>query len=110
LRPGHFLHELPVVPSLRCFDYNVSGRRCAAKTDSGVYMPHGETEGSTKSEFEQQAKLAREAASGPVSEFLYFMNQTRKWWMAPIILALLTVGALLVVSGTALAPLIYALF
>ena len=38
------------------------------------------------------------------------MRQTRKWWMAPIILALLTVGALLVVSGTALAPLIYAVF
>ena len=77
-------------------------------------MPHGETEGDRPSdattEFEQQAQLARDAASGPVSEFLYFLNQTRKWWMAPIILALLTVGALLVVSGTALAPLIYAVF
>ena len=77
-------------------------------------MPHVETEGDSPSdartEFEQQAQLARETASGPVSEFLYFLNQTRKWWMAPIILALLTAGALLVVSGTALAPLIYTVF
>ena len=77
-------------------------------------MPRGESESDrpsdTTTEFEQQAQLAREAASGPVSEFLYFLNRTRKWWMAPIILALLTVGALLVVSGTALAPLIYAVF
>jgi hypothetical protein len=69
-----------------------------------------ETEGDAASEFEQQAQLARKAASGPVAEFLYFLKQTRKWWMLPIILALLTVGALLVVSGTALAPLIYAVF
>jgi len=62
------------------------------------------------SEFERQAERAKGASSGPVAEFWYFMRQTRKWWMAPIILALLTVGALLVVSGTALAPLIYAVF
>ena len=75
-------------------------------------MPEGgnEIEGDAASEFEQQAKLARTAASGPVAEFLYFLKETRKWWMLPIILALLTVGALLVVSGTALAPLIYAVF
>ena len=77
-------------------------------------MPQCEIEDSRPSgptsEFEQQAELARDASSGPVSEFLYFLNRTRKWWMAPIILALLTVGALLVVSGTALAPLIYAVF
>jgi hypothetical protein len=77
-------------------------------------MPQGEneieTEGDGTSEFEQQAQLARESASGPVAEFLYFLTQTRKWWMLPIIMALLTVGALLVVSGTALAPLIYAVF
>ena len=75
-------------------------------------MPEGgnEIEGDAPSEFEQQAQLARTAASGPVAEFLYFLKETRKWWMLPIILALLTVGALLVVSGTALAPLIYAVF
>jgi hypothetical protein len=75
-------------------------------------VPEGEGSGqsSRASEFERQAERASETASGPFSEFLYFLNRTRKWWMAPIILALLTVGALLVVSGTSLAPLIYAVF
>jgi hypothetical protein len=62
------------------------------------------------SEFERQAKRAQGASSGPVAEFWYFLNRTRKWWMTPIIVALLTVGALIVVSGTAIAPLIYAVF
>ncbi len=61
-------------------------------------------------EFEKQAERAKEASSGPVSEFLYFLRRTRKWWMLPIILALFTVGMLLVLSGTAAAPLIYTLF
>jgi hypothetical protein len=77
-------------------------------------MPEGKIEGSGQSaaasEFERHAKRSGETDSGPIAEFLYFLNRTRKWWMAPIILALLTVGALLVVSGTALAPLIYAVF
>jgi hypothetical protein len=79
---------------------------------SGVYVPESEGSGqsSAASEFERQAERASQTESGPVTEFLYFLNRTRKWWMAPIILALLTVGALLVVSGTALAPLIYAVF
>ena len=70
----------------------------------------GEGAGGASSEFEQQAKRSEGSSSGPVAEFWYFLNRTGKWWMAPIILALLTVGALLVISGSALAPLIYAMF
>lgn len=77
-------------------------------------MPEDEIPGDrpnrATSKFEQQAELARESTPGPFSEFLYMLNRTRKWWMVPIILALLTVGALLVVSSTTLAPLIYAVF
>jgi hypothetical protein len=63
-----------------------------------------------ESEFEQQARRVGGASSGPVTEFWYFLRRSGKWWMAPIILALLTVGALLVMSGSAVAPLIYAIF
>ena len=69
-----------------------------------------EDSGKGVSEFEQQAERAQGGSSGPIAEFWYFLKRTRNWWMAPIILALLTVGALLVVSGTAVAPLIYAVF
>jgi len=64
----------------------------------------------TPSEFEERAERTGRGSSGPVAEFWYFLRRSGKWWMAPIILALLMVGALLVISGSALAPLIYAVF
>lgn len=66
--------------------------------------------GSSTSEFERHAARAQKRTAGPVTEFWYFLRRSGKWWMAPILLALLTVGALLVVSGSAVAPLIYAIF
>jgi len=59
-------------------------------------------------EFEERA--AGRGSSGPLGEFWYFLKRTRNWWLAPIILLLLMVGGLLVLSGTAVAPLIYTLF
>jgi hypothetical protein len=65
---------------------------------------------SRAAEFEQQARRAGRSSAGPISEFLFLLRRTRKWWMAPILLALLTMGAVILSSGTAVAPLIYALF
>ena len=59
-------------------------------------------------EFETRA--ANRLRSGPLGEFWYFLKRTRNWWLAPIIFLLLIVGGLLVLSGTAIAPLIYTLF
>ena len=60
------------------------------------------------SSFEKRAEQTR--GGGPLSEFAYFLRRSRKWWMTPIIAMLLLVGALLVMAGTAVGPLIYALF
>ena len=57
---------------------------------------------------EERAQTAK--GGGPLSEFAYFLRRSRKWWMTPIIAMLLLVGALLVMAGTAVGPLIYALF
>jgi fluoride ion exporter CrcB/FEX len=44
-------------------------------------------------------------------EMFQFMREDKLWWMAPILVLLLVVGSLLiVVQGSALAPLIYAMF
>ena len=44
-------------------------------------------------------------------EFWSFLRVRKKWWLAPIILLLLTLGLILVVTeGSALAPFIYSLF
>ncbi|MEP6699264.1 MAG: DUF5989 family protein [Verrucomicrobiota bacterium] len=46
-----------------------------------------------------------------VREFWRFLRVRKKWWLAPIVLLLLTLGLILVVTeGSALAPFIYSLF
>lgn len=46
-----------------------------------------------------------------IKELLAFMTQNKKFWLAPIVVALLALGALVVFSqGSALAPFIYTLF
>jgi hypothetical protein len=44
-------------------------------------------------------------------ELWQFMKQNKKYWLAPILLTLVLVGALLVMAkGSAIAPFIYTLF
>ena len=47
---------------------------------------------------------------GILSEFWYFLRQNKKWWLSPILVLLLLFGAVMILSGTALAPFIYTLF
>ncbi|MEE8474708.1 MAG: DUF5989 family protein [Myxococcota bacterium] len=60
--------------------------------------------------FEQQAQQAAKATSGPLREFRYFLGRTRNFWLVPVIVAVLLASLVVVVGGTAVAPLIYALF
>ncbi len=51
------------------------------------------------------------AKSGVLKELWAFMRVRKKWWLLPIIVVLLLVGALLVFAQTsALAPFIYTIF
>jgi len=44
-------------------------------------------------------------------ELWSFLGSTKKWWLVPIIIVLLVIGALLVFAGgSALAPFIYTMF
>lgn len=46
-----------------------------------------------------------------VSEFWRFLRVRKKWWLLPIIVVMVLVGALLVFAqGSALAPFIYTIF
>lgn len=57
------------------------------------------------------AKAARaEAEPGLIRELWGFLRTNKKWWLLPIFLVLLLLGALILLSGTGLAPLIYTLF
>ncbi len=51
------------------------------------------------------------ASSGMAGELWAFMRVRKKWWLLPIILMLLLVGALLIFAqGSVLAPFIYTIF
>jgi len=46
-----------------------------------------------------------------LGEFWSFLRVRKKWWLAPIVILLLTLGLILVLTeGSALAPFIYSLF
>jgi hypothetical protein len=53
---------------------------------------------------------AGQRQGGMVSEFLYFLKTSKKWWLLPIIVILVGFGVLVFLSGTAAAPFIYTLF
>jgi len=57
--------------------------------------------------------FAAEAAKpkiGLASEFVQFLRENKKWWLAPIVLSILGLGLLVLLGGTAAAPFIYTLF
>ena len=56
------------------------------------------------------AQTAKESSPGLLRENLDFLRREKKWWLAPILLALAVAGALVVVGGTVAAPFIYAVF
>lgn len=47
---------------------------------------------------------------GMVKEFISFLKENKKWWLAPIIIVLLLFGILIILAGTGAAPFIYTLF
>ena len=48
---------------------------------------------------------------GIVGELWAYMRVRKKWWLAPVLLMMVLVGALLVFAqGSALAPFIYTIF
>jgi hypothetical protein len=61
-----------------------------------------------QSDFEKAATEQR--GGGFLRELWGFMKQNKKWWLLPLLTALLLFGLLIFLSGTGLAPFIYTLF
>jgi hypothetical protein len=58
-------------------------------------------------EFRSAAKQAR---SSLVRDLFGLLAQNKKWWLLPLIVVLLGLGAFAILGGTAAAPFIYTLF
>ena len=55
-------------------------------------------------------EAAEGKSTGVLGEFWVFLRENKKWWLLPLLIALVLVGGLIVLSSTALAPFIYTLF
>lgn len=53
---------------------------------------------------------AREARRGFLREVWGFLRDNKKWWLIPMLAIILILGALVLVSGSPVAPFIYTLF
>jgi Family of unknown function (DUF5989) len=62
---------------------------------------------------ERSSDAFRDQADAPqvglLAEFWQFLKHNKKWWLLPILVALVLLGILVILSGTALAPFIYPL-
>jgi hypothetical protein len=59
-------------------------------------------------DFERLA--AEKTRPNVIQEFWEFLRYNKKYWLLPILLFLLAVAAFLVLSSTAMAPFVYAIF
>ena len=66
--------------------------------------------GEEKNESNDFAAQAEGARTGLTAEFVDFLKENKKWWLAPIIVSILGLGLLVMLGGTAAAPFIYTLF
>ena len=68
-------------------------------------------DGPTMPEDDQDLQsLARAPRPSFLRELFELMAEHKKWWLVPIVLAVLLLGALAVLGGSAAAPFIYPLF
>lgn len=59
---------------------------------------------------EDVKELARGRRQSLLAEFLQFLGENKKWWLLPILLVVLILGALVFLGGSGAAPFIYTLF
>ncbi len=67
----------------------------------------GESSDNNTNEFVESSGQKR---SSLIAEFWGLLKHNKKWWLLPIIITLLLLGALVLLGGTAIAPFIYPLF
>lgn len=60
-----------------------------------------------------ESELERAAKQGPpsmVSEWVSYLSRAGKWWLLPVLLVLMLLGALLLLTSSPVAPFIYSVF
>jgi hypothetical protein len=55
-------------------------------------------------------KLARSARQSFIGEVWHLLTSDRRFWLAPIVIAIVILGVLVLLTSTGVAPFIYTLF
>ena len=55
-------------------------------------------------------QLASQPPTGMVREFIDFLLQNKKWWLIPIVMAMLLVGLMITLGSSGAGPFIYSLY
>jgi uncharacterized membrane protein len=58
-------------------------------------------------DFKKQLESRRTSALG---DLVGFLRENKKWWLGPIVIAIVLLGLLVLLGGTGAAPFIYTLF
>ena len=66
-----------------------------------------EVKDDTRTAFVSAAQEERTSIAG---EFVYFLKENKKWWLAPILIVLLLLALLTFFAGTGAAPFLYTMF
>lgn len=56
------------------------------------------------------ARQVEGKGTGMVGEFFGMLRHNKKWWLTPLVVAAVLLGAFMLLFGTPLSPLIYTLF
>ena len=77
----------------------------------GAMLEDDETAKESDSDSVRQfSEMADDRQPGFFSEFWSFLRQNKKWWLTPIFIVLFLLIALVIISQTPLAPVIYPFF
>jgi len=73
-------------------------------------MPTGRSDTDARDGRESLEDLADTGQPGLVRELVSFLRQEKKWWLAPVLLAIGLVAVLAILAASGAAPFIYTLF
>lgn len=75
-------------------------------------MPNSPEKGPDQLELEETKfeQAQTDAAESLVGEFVAFLGENKKWWMAPILIVFGLLMLLAILGSTPVAPFIYSLF
>lgn len=54
--------------------------------------------------------LSENESQSLITEFVAFLGSNKKWWLTPVIIAIILLSILVMFGGSSLAPLIYPFF